>query len=805
MPEVRDSRRHKITTVINNLVASPHDNISNTSSAQVPHSHKTVDSNLPHELGKLIYKDVVLLKKLGWKKFITMKKGKGDFNNLHNLQHPAKHILQKYKTTGVPVVTSNTPLSSKDLDKAIHRGPHPSANNYANFLCGEFISMINKEQWIVLPYDDIKNIPNLRISPPGVVPQRDRRPRWIGDYTWSGVNSDTIDIAPMGSMQFGRALDRILRQIVTANPNLGPISIIKTDISDGFYRVSLRWEDIPKLALSFPHVPGLPPLVALPLRLPMGWKLSPPHFCATTETITDIANRNMKNMHLPTLPHHLSEQANTIDPESYSTVKPTTIPRDPNLPTATKPLAASEVFVDDIITIAQGNSKQLHKVRTILFHAIDEIFRPLNQSDSQHRSEPISTKKLAKGDCSWALQKLVLGWIIDTVASTITLPPHRVARLQEILASLPPSQKRTSLKNWHKILGELRSMAIALPGSKGLFSELQLALSAKKGGRINLSKGVHGILNDFRILLQDIVNRPTRLQELVPANPSIKCFHDASGKMAGGVLIPSHTIAPRNSSRHPIIWRCTFPPEVQKQLITDDNPHGTITNSDLELTAAIISNEAASQNFDVRERTILNHTDNSPTMYWLRKGSATTNSARAHLLRAQALHQRHHRYLAQVDFIPGLDNSISDISSRSMSLTDSQLISLFNSKYPQPVSWHIWNPPNKFLSAMTSCLLSKTFNMESLLQDPIKYPQTGYIGKPSATPWPSTPISPLSKTLLPSSRSMQGNAGMVDFPISGSQFEPAPLRMSYGLLAKRLPVWEPKIRARMNKARLTFA
>ena len=109
----------------------------------------------------------------------------------------------------------------------------------------------------------------------------------------------------------------------------------------------------------------------------------------------------------------------------------------------------------------------------------------------------MSLKKLHEGDCSWGTLKLILGWIIDTINMTIQLPPHRVARLAEILASIPPTQRRTSVKKWHSVLGELRSMALALPGSRNIFSTMQHALSAKTGGRVALSKGVHDALDDF--------------------------------------------------------------------------------------------------------------------------------------------------------------------------------------------------------------------------------------------------------------------------------------------------------------------
>ena len=76
------------------------------------------------------------------------------------------------------------------------RGPHKSVADHHDFLKEEFTSMINKGQWVILPFEQAKDLPDLRISPPGIVPQHERRPRWIGDYSYYDVNHDTLPIAP---------------------------------------------------------------------------------------------------------------------------------------------------------------------------------------------------------------------------------------------------------------------------------------------------------------------------------------------------------------------------------------------------------------------------------------------------------------------------------------------------------------------------------------------------------------------------------------------------------------------------------
>ena len=119
-------------------------------------------------------------------------------------------------------------------------------------------------------------------------------------------------------MQFGLALDRILREILLANPEFGPVNLMKVDLSDGFYRIGLNIGDIPKLGVVFPTEPGEEPLVAFPLVLPMGWRNSPPIFSTATETIADLTNQRLLDP-TPAQPHPLDEQAEHSHPRESLT------------------------------------------------------------------------------------------------------------------------------------------------------------------------------------------------------------------------------------------------------------------------------------------------------------------------------------------------------------------------------------------------------------------------------------------------------------------------------------------------------
>ena len=134
---------------------------------------------------------------------------------------------------------------------ALQRGPHKSAREKTPFLRREFASMVAKRQWVVLPYSIAKRLPGLRLSLPGVKIERDCRPHWLGEYSFNPINAKMLPICDLSAIQYGRFLDRLLREIVYADPKLGPVHMIKDDVSDGFYRIGLRPSDAAKIRPCF--------------------------------------------------------------------------------------------------------------------------------------------------------------------------------------------------------------------------------------------------------------------------------------------------------------------------------------------------------------------------------------------------------------------------------------------------------------------------------------------------------------------------------------------------------------------------
>ena len=173
-------------------------------------------------------------------------------------------------------------------------------------------------------------------------------------------------------------------------------------------------------------------------------------------------------------------------------------------PPSTPPLHYADVFVDDEILVAQGDPASLSAFWRKLLHLNNCVFRPNDVADDPSiRREPISLKKLDKGDACWATQKIVLGWLVDTLKGTIELPPHRRDRLSHILATTLAS-RRVSTKAWHKLFGELRSMVLGIPGGHGLFSQLQLVLRSHEHHRIQIHHEARDQLLDLQLLADDL-------------------------------------------------------------------------------------------------------------------------------------------------------------------------------------------------------------------------------------------------------------------------------------------------------------
>ena len=165
--------------------------------------------------------------------------------------------------------------------------------------------------------------------------------------------------------------------------------------------------------------------IAFPIILPMGWKDSHPFFCAFTETIIEVSNHQLRTGMQSMSPHPLKAIADAPQQVTLFTAQPTKTTLGCTTPwhrNGTEPLACLDVYVDNIIGLAQTEWLQ-HVTHWLALHNIDLMFRA-NHTHEITRKQPISESTLLKGDAWWSTSKNLLGWDVDTTNSTIQLPAH---------------------------------------------------------------------------------------------------------------------------------------------------------------------------------------------------------------------------------------------------------------------------------------------------------------------------------------------------------------------------------------------
>ena len=85
------------------------------------------------------------------------------------------------------------------------------------------------------------------------IPQVGRTPQLIFDFTWSGLKNIAECLPTMEVMHFRGAILRIFKQVLSADPHLGPVYLRKVEFSDTYMRLWMGVEDFPSVTLLIPN------------------------------------------------------------------------------------------------------------------------------------------------------------------------------------------------------------------------------------------------------------------------------------------------------------------------------------------------------------------------------------------------------------------------------------------------------------------------------------------------------------------------------------------------------------------------
>ena len=112
------------------------------------------------------------------------------------------------------------------------------------------------------------------------------------------------------------------------------------------------------------------------------------------------------------------------------------------------------------------------------------------------------------------------------------------------------------------------------------------------------------------------------------------------------------------------VWRVQWPPDISNSVISDGNPKGSITNSDLEMAAILLQWLVLDHITTTLHRSTLSRSNNTPACSWATRMSPKSKIA-ARLIRALALIQRICQAAPMYTlYVTGKDNDIADIPSR---------------------------------------------------------------------------------------------------------------------------------------------
>ena len=676
--------------------------------------------------------------------------------------HRATPLLNSYAKKGCPA-NCGPDWSLNKILLLLRRGPHRSTLQKAALrqLRKETTEKIKHGYARVVRWGDIKNNipPKLKISPVAMIPHKSKPYRCILDLSftlhdkgtsYASVNATTDKKSlPQSMAQLGLCIQRMIATLAD-NYNLqNPFQFVKLDIKDGFWRMAVSDED----AWNFSYVlPSMQPItneddieLVVPNSLQMGWCESPPFFCSGSETARDVIESLMEN---PYLPHHRIENdmLKFIINDSVHTEE--------------TEITSFEVFVDDFIGYTNNPSKNhLLQISRAMIHGIHSIFPPPHIT--KHSGEdPISEGKIAKGEGLWDTEKEVLGWIF-AADYTLRLPATKIQNTITMIRKLL-KMSRPSLNKYQKLAGKLQHASFGLPGGKGLFSPIQMAMAGNPDF-ITLTDELKECLKDWQTILRHMERNPTSVLQLVTDFPSYIGYSDACGLGAGGTWSSGLDPLP------PFLWKYEWPADIKANLLTDKNPTGTLTINDLELAGMVLNLFALECTVkDLKFKHIAMFCDNTSAVSWTHRLRTSKSKSAARLLRiiSLRLHARQASNLLPLH-VAGEENCMADIVSRSFKngkyfMADSNIIPYFNKnfKLPQNHSWREFHIPQELISLVTSSLRGNQSPMEWFLKPPRIGKSTGGIGVTTAhssTATPSLQISPHSKEISSSAPSLQGS------------------------------------------------
>ncbi len=327
---------------------------------------------------------------------------------------------------------------------------------------------------------------------------------------------------------------------------------------------------------------------------------------------------------------------------------------------------------------------------------------------------------------------------------------------------------------------------MGIPNGKGLLSPIVTTITKHRNNpraNITLDTATKHALQDWHHIIRTANQTPTPCTNLIPTEPDYIGYCDASKTGAGGVWFGGIRSLP------PIVWRIPFPEKIQQKLVSQNNPSGTITNSDLEMAGLLMHWIVLESVADVQHAHVAAGCDNTPTVAWTSRLLASKARTAAHLVRALALRMLACQASPLAAFhIAGEANRMADFASRSIKPhpDDQKFLTHFSKLFPTPqtTSWHLFQPHKNISGKLYSALQTTTSPMAWWLQITNKGTVIGSTGSAFSHPTSSRTFKTyIARNKFPSFKPSSNGSDKAT-SVEATKYELARSRMQSGQSAR---------------------
>ena len=604
----------------------------------------------------------------------------------------------------------------QDLEVAVQRGNHKSAVIHKQFLTKALEKEVKKGWILVLPLEKASFIPNLILSPMGVVEQLGinkngdfvPKKRITHDLSFPGQRSKTsinsrVVQGVLEPCLFGYTMLRIIHRIVHLR-SLHPfkkIWIRKEDAKSAYRRLHLHFETAIRTGVQITVAEFQYLLISL--RLPFGGSPCPSEFCLLSELMTDVINDLLACDSWNPSKLHSDYLQQVPKPSPLPSDIPFAQAKELSVNISDGDICKSDVFIDDIITVGVDIKDYLCRIMaapSTIMHSFTH--RAEGQTYLPRQDFIADDKNAAEGGPEE--KKIVLGWQLNTRTLTVHLPAHKFKGWSDQVKSIQ-SRKSVNSKDLKSALGRLENIAIMIP----MFAHFLNNIRSLEIKATNLNKNQtinKRTKDDFSIALKFIekAHKGVSMNTITFRSPSKVYINDASEHGLGGY------------ASHGRAWSYTLPEKLR----------GRAHINLLEFIAQVVSIwldkiEGKLQPLDC----LLAMGDNTASMGWLRRSNFRENDEHDNEWLAK---QKVARKLAEVildsdtclyrQWFKGEENILADSLSRDGFIFSNKAHKRFlNIAIPSqvPPNFNICPLPKEISSFISSILLPLPVKKQRLL------------------------------------------------------------------------------------------